>query len=473
MGKALIIIVLGAGIILAKQLYNAHEGGNRTATDQRNYQEELLAREIATSAFNVGMGEIRGYGANVRQAVTAFNGPSNAGRTGTFTSGKYAGGKYTVRALLTSGHSVRLEATGFYGTYVDDKGETQYRGEFMMHDEYRVNVLIPRVESLVNVQFIESMAGYCSAVFMQTYPPGTPEGARPEPVLIYSPDNRDRRTARPAREIVVPAGTQMNFFIAVDQNCSERPPTMNDCQGRAYAADYDLALSQYQDDGTGRSGATFDHIHYALELEAGHLEQAREALWGIVEQNPTDGQRWRLAWEDIHNKNWDRPNSTRSPESLQATKTYGYDGVGWPVSNSSGYALLKDFGGRPDFSDQVIEVTLTPTASSKGQERMADERAALTTCGLPIPPEMQPPPPTGGGTTTEPPPTTGGGTTTEPPPETNGPTCRCQGSDSGKKVALMHRPPGNESNEHVICISVNGLNGHKRHNDYEVCRGND
>ncbi|HEX8386378.1 MAG TPA: hypothetical protein VF576_09350, partial [Rubricoccaceae bacterium] len=67
--------------------------------------------------------------------------------------------------------------------------------------------------------------------------------------------------------------------------------------------------------------------------------------------------------------------------------------------------------------------------------------------------------------------------TTPPPPAapapalgtTNGPGCACQGN---KKVSVMHRPPGNESNEHQICISVNAEPAHiGKHNDYVVCRG--
>ena len=36
----------------------------------------------------------------------------------------------------------------------------------------------------------------------------------------------------------------------------------------------------------------------------------------------------------------------------------------------------------------------------------------------------------------------------------------------------MHRPPGNESNEQRICVSVNARPAHIGiHNDYEICRG--
>ena len=71
MGKALLVIVLGAGLVLAKQLYSATEHENRTTRNQAAYQEEVIAREIAHSAFNVGMGEVRAYGENVMSGVAS------------------------------------------------------------------------------------------------------------------------------------------------------------------------------------------------------------------------------------------------------------------------------------------------------------------------------------------------------------------------------------------------------------------
>ena len=249
MGKALIILVLGASLVLAKQLFNSHEAGIRTATDQRNYEETVLAREIATSAFNVGMGEIRAYGERLRDGVVTFNGTSNTGRSGTITGGKYAGGRYTVRADMTSGHSVRVTATGYYGRYVDERGVERWRGSATLHDEYRVHVLEARQKSIIRVNFIPGAAGYCSAVFYQAFTAGTPVGQRPPAQMLFVPKNGNRAGHHPSREIVVDAGTQMNFFIGVDQNCSEEPPDNTPaCTNRATALNYTLNYDHYRAD---------------------------------------------------------------------------------------------------------------------------------------------------------------------------------------------------------------------------------
>ena len=171
------------------------------------------------------MGELRAFGEEVHAGTIALNGPNNRGRSGTYSTGRFTGGSYTVKAQLTSGHSVRVVATGTFG-----------EASYTMHDEYRVHVLTAREGGIVDVSFIESMAGYCSAVYYQAYTLDMEEGEEPEPIMLFAPDNRDRSVARPARMIWVEPGTQMNFFIGVDKNCSTRPTKeMPTCQARAHA----------------------------------------------------------------------------------------------------------------------------------------------------------------------------------------------------------------------------------------------
>ena len=46
------------------------------------------------------------------------------------------------------------------------------------------------------------------------------------------------------------------------------------------------------------------------------------------------------------------------------------------------------------------------------------------------------------------------------------------GNQPAFKVAIMHRPPGNEANEHIICVSPAGAQTHLRqHNDALICTG--
>ena len=450
MGKALLVIVLGAGLVLAKQLYSATEHENRTTRNQAAYQEEVIAREIAHSAFNVGMGEVRAYGENVMAGVASLNGADNEGRSGDYDSGRFTGGSYEVRADLTSGHSVRVVATGRYGD-----------AEYTMHDEYRIPVLTARRDGLVEVSFLQSMAGYCSAVFYREYTLDTPEGTIPEAIMLFAPDNRDRRTARPTQTIWVEAGTQMNFFIAVDKNCSERVPTSYDeCEVREYGQTYVF------------NPGDFDYIHYALDVEAGSLDQATEEIWGVVEQHPDDRQRWRIGWEDIHNTSWDRPDSEDPTHSLQALKMFGYDGVGWPDQDTWLYRLLRDYGNRPDFSDQVIEINVIAATDPEFYSKQEAARAEQAACGEDVDEQV----------TTEPaspvPPTVPAGEDDieyGPEPGDDGYTseeltdfaCSCTNNGAkDHKRAVLHRPPGNEANEHVICISVNAVDTHlNQHND--------
>lgn len=488
MGKALLVLVLGSGLVLTKQLISTQESEARTSKDQRAYQEEVIAREIAASAFNVAMGELRAYGEEVHAATVNLNGPDNAGRSGTYSSGRFAGGSYTVMGQLTSGHSVRVVATGAFGD-----------AEYTMHDEYRVEVLTVRESGVVDVSFIESQAGYCSAVFYQAFTLDMEEGDEPETILLFAPDNRDRGVTRPARLLWAEAGTQMNFYIGVDQNCSLRPSGMNACEARAYAQENSIDLDD------------FDHLHHALLAEAGDLGSVREDIWAFVEQRPGKRNIWRIGWEDIHNTSWDRPGSTSPLNSLQALKIHGYDGVGWPDVDEFGYRDLRDYGSRPDFSDQVIEVGVYSPYHAEYAARIASYHAAQAACGeelddfpgpedpneMPEPapepepePEPEPTPETEPGTDpeTEPTPDPETEPTPEPEPETepeiepeyepetepeaesdpyNSFACGCTRNNTrNNKYPVLHRPPGNEANEHLLCLPRPAKRTHLRqHND--------
>ncbi len=453
MGKALLLIVLGSGLVLTKQLYNTTLSEERTSKDQRAYQEEVIAREIAASAFNVGMGEIRSFGEDVQAGTRELNGASNAGRAGSYTTGRFQGGTYTVKAELTSAHSVRVIATGAFGD-----------AEYTMHDEYRVFVMVAREGGVVDVSFLESQAGYCSSVYYQAYTMDMPEGHEPASVMLFAPDNRERSTSRPARMIWVEPGTQLNFYIAVDQNCSTRPSgNMNECQARAFARGNTLSMGD------------FDYTHTALLVESGDLDQAVENIWGLVEQKPGVRNVWRIGWEDIHDTSWDRPNSDDPAESLQALKSEGYDGLGWPDVDSWGYRALRDYGGRPDFSDQVIEVSVISPNDASYAATVAAYHAQQAACG-----EIEDDfPEEDSGSTPDPAPDPD--SNPEPEPETepepeeepdindeyNDYACDCtRNNRRSSKYPVLHRPPGNEANEKLHCLPNSSTRTHLRnHND--------
>lgn len=430
MGKALLVLVLGSGLVLTKQLFNVTEQERETTKDQVSYQEEVIAREIAQSAFNVGMGTVRAHGEKLPQGVLALNGSDHSGQSGSHTEGRFAGGEYTVRADLTSGHSVRVTATG------------TYRGaEYTMHDEYRIPVLTVRNDGMVLVEVIESMAGDCSGIFYEAYTLDMSEGETPDPVMLFPPDNTGRPATQP---VYVEAGTQMNFFIAVDRNCSERPPPDTpECVVRELAQDYVFDASD------------FDHVHHALEVKAGALDQTKESVWGLTEQHPNNRQRWRIAWEDIHNRGWDNARSNDPLSSLQALKRRGYDGIGWPLADARQYRQLENHGSRPDFSDQVIEVRVIPTTHPDFVGLQEAARAKQDECGETVDPPVVPP-----DTLVAPPPPV------VPDDDLTEFACSCTNSGTNTKTPILHRPPGNESNEQLLCLPNPAIvNGHMNHHD--------
>ena len=460
MGKFLLLAVLSASVVLGQQIYASQQTESKTGKDQRAYQEEVIAREIATSAFNYGMAELRSHGENIQDGARDLNGADGTGQIQVHTTGKFAGGRHTVKAMLTSGHSVKVFATGEYGAYTDEDGETQYRASINLHDEYRVPVMNARHRGVVDVNFIESQAGYCSAVFYQAFTSEMPDGYVPEIKLLFAADNREGLVNRPSQQIVVDPGTQMNFFIGVDKNCSMRIDETNYCEARKSIKNYTF------------KAADFDHVHYALDVEAGELDKAEEAIWAFVEQSASDRNRWRIGWEDLHRTDWDNPDSETPSNSLQATKAYGYDvTTGWLLDGD--YRLLDDFSSRPDFSDQVIEISVVPVNSPAGLAKLAEEEAAKATCGET--PVVDPTPDPDPDPTPDPDPDPAPDPVDDPDDverEADGEDCTCQGI---KKVCVFHRPPGNEHNPQRICIGKPAWeNAHsQQHNDYVICTGLD
>jgi hypothetical protein len=452
MGKALLIIVLGAGLVMARHLYTSLQTEEATTRAQVDFQEETVAREIARSAFNNAMGVIRSYGENVDAGVEAVGGVAGQ-------EGDLLGGEFRVTAEALSGHSVRVTATGYYGGGFNAEGEYEGGTVYTMHDTYRVPVLIARTWSELEVNFLSSEAGYCAAVYYQEVLPGLPEDQQPAPRLLYAADNQTLATLRLPANVIVAPNTQMNFFIAVDQDCSTRPsiPRTDTCAWRQYMA------------GHSYNAAAYDYVRPALEIDPRAMERTEEGAWALVEQHGSDRQRWRLAFEDL-GRSWDRPNSSDPLISLQATKRLGYDGRGWGQRDANGYRTLRDFSNQPDFDDQQIEVRLRQLATAADVQaarcRIASE---LTECGIAtsgscssVPTEDTEP------TTTLPtePPVSGGGN--QAPPS----VCACPGNQPAFKVAIIHRPPGNEANEQLICVAPAGAVTHLRqHNDVEICRG--
>ncbi|MEM6327943.1 MAG: hypothetical protein AAF791_12560 [Bacteroidota bacterium] len=386
MGKAILLIVMGAGVLLMMQSYNNQTTERESRKDQNVYEDEVLAREIARSGFNVAMGIAREYpnalDAGARAVDLADSTADNV------FSGTARGGFYAVRAQPLSGHELRITATGYYGGewVTEADGSRRYTGaQFTMWDKYRIKVLEVLQDGLLDVSFLESMAGYCSSVFMDEYRGDELVETR----MIFASGHR-RDGVRPPVSFYVTAGTQLNFFIGVDKNCSDKYPTnASTCDARRHIIEYEYDASNVG------NGGRYDHVHYALDIPTADISKMSESVWGMVEQNPSDRQRWRIGWEDQNRTSWDNPSSNNPANSFWALKRLGYDGNGWTERDDLGYRKLRDYGSRPDYSDQVIDISVTSVASDAQRDSlwyaMKDERDACqisSTSGMPPEPEV-------------------------------------------------------------------------------------
>ncbi|HYE96006.1 MAG TPA: hypothetical protein VD962_07320 [Rubricoccaceae bacterium] len=437
MGKAILLLVASFGIVGGGAYFSSLDAETRTAQTQANYEEDVLAREIARSALNVGHQILRRHGTNLVSGRDAINGSGQGRSRG--KSGIHQGGRYRVVVDDLRGNAVRITAEGTFG-----------RARHVIVDDYVVPVLFAQQLSQLKVRFLESQAGYCSAIFLQRWEPGLDVPSPPE-MLFAASHNSDYDTLTVNKTIR--PGTQMNFFIGVDQNCSTRPggPSAPSSTVRAYPVQTHVY-----------NAADYDYVHPALDVQTGHLDEMRESMWALIEPNRTQGNRWRIGWEDIHNPAWNNPNSNNPANSIQALKRLGYDATGWPSTpDRYGYRTLRDGG--LDLSDQVIEVWLAPvTTSTSGTSDGGGTGTGGTGTGG-----------TGtgdtggtgtGGTGTG---DTGGTGTGTPPP------CACPGNgNQNHKVQIRHFPPGNRNNPQTICIALSAWNTHRRHHgDHIVCTG--
>ena len=116
MGKALLILVLGSSLVLAVGLFSNQQTARETGEDQVGYQEEVLAREIARSGFNVAMGILRSHGGDLQGGIEAvLNG-------GEYMEGDHQNGVYRVWAVPSSGHTVEITSVGYFGGAFDEAG---------------------------------------------------------------------------------------------------------------------------------------------------------------------------------------------------------------------------------------------------------------------------------------------------------------------------------------------------------------
>lgn len=402
MGKAALLFVLASGIGGATLLYTTQETDAHASAQQGKYEADVIAREIARTAFNTASADIHRYGTDIDQALRAFgpeatncaNGKAKCARR----TGQMMGGTYIAEASYDGGNGVDVYASGTFGFETDRDTVSKTH---TINESQSVSVLRVSSGGFLRIQFIDSMAGYCSAIFLQRTLPGVDPEEQPLPEMVYAPGNGRNGQRNIGTEVYLAPGTQMNFAIGVSTNCSapSRFPklrwnsTTKTNMGGLEGQELLNALAAYD-----YRASDWNWTHWALDGSTVSFADPREGPWGMVETDPSNDQRWRIAFEDIHSWNlgpddagYHNPNL-----SLWATKEYGYDwvgsyktkgndgqGNGWtdvvktvlepvdecdPLSTyrvvdyvgRDGFHDLRDTGSPADFSDQVIMVEIVP-----------------------------------------------------------------------------------------------------------------
>lgn len=334
MGKLAILLATASILGGSTLLFQYKQSSVQTDWRQAERQGQMVAREIARSGHNAVLSRTRQLQREypddtLEETIARVNGTQG------YITGSYQGGSYEARVYLTSASTFAVESIGYYAINEHEIRSESDEAGFL--DDGILEVTEP---STLRVSFLESMAGYCSAIYLQRILPDVAPEDQPEPELIFTPGhNRDGATTEP-QDIVLDPGTTMNFIMAVDADfsCEEEGNVIPITHG------------------------TFEYTRDALVSNVGTLDEMTEGKYAMIQENPNRPGVWRIAFEDLffsdEKLSDTKQNGYGSTTWDAANQTYG--GNGWTETDSNGYWLLEDYGGKPDFSDQVIEVELLP-----------------------------------------------------------------------------------------------------------------
>ena len=331
MGKYSLLITLGVAAAVSILSLQAEQTTLDTSERQARRQGQVLARQVARTGYNAVLSKARRKtepDKSVDQIVEDVNDEP--------VQGSYQGGTYEAWLEKISPTAYKAVSIGRFP--VADR-VVKHR----MGDGYGNNTMVnvPKVNtpSALNVSFKQSMAGYCSAIYLERVLPDTEPEEQPDPEMVFPPGN-DRNDAATTFDKTIQAGTKLNFILAVDKDCSHEGEESAD-----YPEDY-------------------NHMQRSFKQDVSQLNKMEEAPYGMVEETNTgSGQGWRVSFEDqrvfSESQLWDIKENGYPNDGThwdRRDETYGGDGWG---ENSDGLRDLRDFGDIPDFSDQVIQVGLS------------------------------------------------------------------------------------------------------------------
>jgi hypothetical protein len=346
MGKLAALLAAAAIMGGSIMLFQSKRTGVETDQQQAYRQGQILAREIARSGHNMVLSQARREqrekpDLSITEVVKRVNGEDGVVR------GELQGGSFEAFVYQTSSSSYRVQSAGFF-----EVSSHKVESERLEKDVLGEDILEVGQPSRLRVTFLQSKAGYCSAVYLQRILPDLAPENQPEPELIFTPGhNRDGASADApdAADILLAPGTRMNFILAVDADFS--------CEREGD----DIPITH----------SSYDYTRDALVDDVDDLGEMLEGKYAMIQQHDTQPGVWRIAFEDISPVTDARLLDTKQNGygSTNWNKKKGtYGGDGWDMG-ADGYWELHDYGtdsdgkNKPDFDDQVIEVELIPDAA--------------------------------------------------------------------------------------------------------------
>ncbi len=349
MGKLALLLVaasmVGGVVVLSQSDQTSVESVNRLG----ERQEEIIAREIARSGYNYMRAHAKSVERSTTLDIDAFVKQVNGGSAKSWHKGALQGGEYETQITPMGTSSYTVTSIGRYGDAEVRIGSTLLAS----------GLLVTVQPTKLNFKFVESKAGYCSGVYLQQTPPGWVEGQPlPEPEIIFTASkNRDGFEGDYTKSI--PPGTQVNFFLVVDQNCSNR--SMSDEEQRALPM----------------TSSTYDYYYSALEYDSASGEMKTGAR-AMVTHSKADPNVYRVAFEDIKKFSVEQHNDIKrngygSHGWKKVDNVWTYGGNGWAKDAATGFVRTGNTSKWPDFSDQVFDVTMiTPDNPLYHDDRYAD-----------------------------------------------------------------------------------------------------
>lgn len=348
MGKALLLLVTATFIGGTIAWNQVNRTNIETTSRQSERQEEILAREIARSGLSMTVAMMREDERRFPDSTTTMQLRVDRvnGQDGKIVA-SHQGGYYEATVARVSVNAFAVRSNGYYG---DAMATVQVGHDSPASGVVPREVLEVKEPSTLEIEFIKSIAGYCSAIFLQRYVPtegGEYQALDPE--MLFAAGNNRNGHSMEFLSVELQPGERLNFILGVDQNCNLR------------------------DNRNVRSDDTrFNYLRNALEEGVEELTEMREGKYAIVERSEYNTSQYRIAFEDLQGfsdaqiadiKKNGYGNQTWREVTRNGNRFWSYGGTGWNIDHTTAphlYRDLRDFGSQPDFSDQVITVTLIP-----------------------------------------------------------------------------------------------------------------